>query len=98
MRVWQVLHVVDELVPQGTNRIPYDDFLAAALLVFFGIKTLQVRVTGTHQRWPQTVLRCVGLMRIGWLQCFAEYVHTAAGMHALHTAPCTYHACTYAHA
>lgn len=37
----QVLHQVDELVP-GEANIPYDDLLAVALLVYFGIKTLQV--------------------------------------------------------
>ncbi|GLC71729.1 hypothetical protein PLESTF_001159900 [Pleodorina starrii] len=36
----QVLHQVDELVP-GDSNIPYDDLLAAALLVYFGIRTLQ---------------------------------------------------------
>lgn len=36
------LHVADELLNQGgASSIPYDDILAAALLVFFGIKTIQ---------------------------------------------------------
>ncbi|GIL83456.1 hypothetical protein Vretimale_11183 [Volvox reticuliferus] len=36
----QVLHQVDELVPGDAN-IPYDDLLAVALLLYFGIKTLR---------------------------------------------------------
>ncbi|GLI59791.1 hypothetical protein VaNZ11_001755 [Volvox africanus] len=36
----QVLHQVDELVP-GESNIPYDDLLAVALLLYFGIKTLR---------------------------------------------------------
>ncbi|KXZ43499.1 hypothetical protein GPECTOR_88g442 [Gonium pectorale] len=37
----QVLHQVDELVPASAGDLPYDDLLAAALLVYFGVKTLQ---------------------------------------------------------
>ncbi|KAG2494051.1 hypothetical protein HYH03_007695 [Edaphochlamys debaryana] len=36
----QVLHQVDELVPENAAGLPYDDLLAAALLLYFGIKTL----------------------------------------------------------
>lgn len=36
----QALHQVDELLPSST--LPFDDIAAAVLLVFFGIKTLQV--------------------------------------------------------
>lgn len=36
----QVLHQLDELLP--ANSLPLDDLLAAALLVFFGVKTLLV--------------------------------------------------------
>ena len=37
----QALHQVDELLP--SSGLPFDDIAAAVLLVFFGIKTLQVR-------------------------------------------------------
>lgn len=37
----QVLHQLDELLP--ANSLPLDDIFAAALLVFFGVKTLLVR-------------------------------------------------------
>ncbi|KAG2446729.1 hypothetical protein HYH02_008291 [Chlamydomonas schloesseri] len=37
----QVLHQVDELVPENGAGLPYDDLLAAALLLYFGFKTLQ---------------------------------------------------------
>ncbi|GFR49444.1 hypothetical protein Agub_g11502 [Astrephomene gubernaculifera] len=37
----QVLHQVDELVPESAGKLPYDDLLAVALLLYFGIKTLQ---------------------------------------------------------
>ena len=40
--VAQVLHQVDELVPANSAGLPYDDLLAVALLLYFGIKTLQV--------------------------------------------------------
>lgn len=36
----QALHEVDELLPSSS--LPFDDIAAAVLLVFFGIKTLQV--------------------------------------------------------
>lgn len=36
----QVLHQLDELLP--ANSLPLDDIFAAALLVFFGVKTLLV--------------------------------------------------------
>ena len=39
----QALHQVDELLPSSS--LPFDDIAAAFLLVFFGIKTLQVRTT-----------------------------------------------------
>ena len=43
----QALHLMDELVPQlGENKIPYDDLVAAALLIFFGVKTIQVGPLG----------------------------------------------------
>lgn len=38
----QVLHQVDELVPENGAGLPYDDLLAAALLLYFGFKTLKV--------------------------------------------------------
>ncbi|DBA79178.1 TPA: hypothetical protein ACH3X1_009000 [Trebouxia sp. C0004] len=37
----QALHQVDELLPSSS--LPFDDIAAAFLLVFFGIRTLQVR-------------------------------------------------------
>eukprot|EP00198_Chlamydomonas_reinhardtii_P012578 XP_001701915.1 predicted protein [Chlamydomonas reinhardtii] len=37
----QVLHQVDELVPENGAGLPYDDLLAAALLLYFGFKTLK---------------------------------------------------------
>ena len=37
----QALHQVDELLPESS--LPFDDIAAAILLVFFGIRTLQVR-------------------------------------------------------
>ncbi|PNH11492.1 GDT1-like protein 1, chloroplastic, partial [Tetrabaena socialis] len=37
----QVLHQVDELVPAGAGGLPYDDLLACALLLYFGIKTIK---------------------------------------------------------
>lgn len=37
----QVLHQIDELVPQGGSKVPYDDLIAVALLVWFGFQTLQ---------------------------------------------------------
>lgn len=42
----QALHTIDELVPAGDSalyKLPYDDILAAALLIWFGIQTLQVQ-------------------------------------------------------
>ena len=36
----QVLHEIDQLEFAG-SKIPFDDLLAVALLVFFGIKTIQ---------------------------------------------------------
>jgi hypothetical protein len=40
----QVLHGLDELVPSSNGvQIPYDDLIAAALLVYFGYNTLKVR-------------------------------------------------------
>ena len=38
----QVLHQLDEFLPFGKS-VPLDDLLAVALLVFFGVRTLQVR-------------------------------------------------------
>jgi len=38
----QALHQVDELLPSSS--LPFDDIAAAVLLVFFGVKTLQVRL------------------------------------------------------
>ena len=38
----QTLHQLDELVPQGARSVPYDDLIAAALLVWFGLQTLKV--------------------------------------------------------
>lgn len=38
----EVFHKVDELIPQGANKIPFDDIIAVALLVIFGVRTLQV--------------------------------------------------------
>ena len=41
----QTLHQLDELVPKGadpSSSIPYDDVIAAALLVWFGLQTLKV--------------------------------------------------------
>jgi len=40
----QALHQIDELVPAGDSplaKLPYDDILAAGLLIWFGIQTLQ---------------------------------------------------------
>mmetsp|Transcript_11270 Transcript_11270/g.24276 ORF Transcript_11270/g.24276 Transcript_11270/m.24276 type:complete len:341 (+) Transcript_11270:134-1156(+) len=38
----QGLHQLDELVPQGEGaKLPFDDIIAAALLIWFGVKTLQ---------------------------------------------------------
>lgn len=37
----QALHQLDTLLP--ANSLPLDDILAAALLIFFGVKTLLVR-------------------------------------------------------
>lgn len=37
----QALHQVDELLPSSS--LPFDDIAAAILLVFFGVRTLQVR-------------------------------------------------------
>lgn len=37
----QAIHQVDELLPSSS--LPFDDIAAAVLLVFFGIRTLQVR-------------------------------------------------------
>ncbi len=39
----QVLHQLDELLP--ANSLPLDDIFAAALLIFFGAKTLLVRAS-----------------------------------------------------
>lgn len=36
----QALHQVDELLPSSS--LPFDDIAAAVLLVFFGVRTLQV--------------------------------------------------------
>ena len=36
----QVLHQLDEFLPFG-GTVPLDDLLAVALLVFFGVRTLQ---------------------------------------------------------
>ena len=36
----QALHQVDELLPSSS--LPFDDIAAAILLVFFGVRTLQV--------------------------------------------------------
>ncbi len=30
-------------MPENSAGLPYDDLLAAALLIYFGVKTLQVR-------------------------------------------------------
>ena len=41
----QTLHQLDELVPKASEAavsIPYDDLIAAALLVWFGIQTIKV--------------------------------------------------------
>lgn len=38
----QVFHQVDELIPQGSTPIPIDDLIAVVLLIFFGVKTIQV--------------------------------------------------------
>ena len=37
----QIIHRADELLP-FTSPFPLDDVLAAALLIFFGLKTLKV--------------------------------------------------------
>lgn len=54
----QALHTIDELVPADGSgplpRLPYDDILAAALLIWFGIQTLKVRAAAC------TCLRCRG--------------------------------------
>lgn len=43
----QALHQVDELLPSSS--LPFDDIAAAVLLVFFGVRTLQVTFsTTTH--------------------------------------------------
>ena len=36
-----MLHQLDEFLPFGKS-VPLDDLLAVALLVFFGVRTLQV--------------------------------------------------------
>lgn len=38
----QAMHQIDELLPAAAVKIPYDDVIAAALLVYFGVKTLKV--------------------------------------------------------
>ena len=40
MVLGQALHQVDELLPSSS--LPFDDIAAAVLLVFFGVRTLQV--------------------------------------------------------
>ena len=42
----QALHQVDELLPSSS--LPFDDIAAAVLLVFFGVRTLQVSLTPKH--------------------------------------------------
>ena len=42
----QALHGFDELLPSSS--LPFDDIAAAVLLVFFGIKTLQVTLPKQH--------------------------------------------------
>ncbi len=57
----QVLHQVDELVPGGGGKLPYDDLLAVALLLYFGIKTLRVgRDADTEQPEENLVVREIG--------------------------------------
>ena len=46
MVLGQALHQVDELLPSSS--LPFDDIAAAFLLVFFGIKTLQVKPSYAH--------------------------------------------------
>lgn len=41
----QALHQVDELLPSSS--LPFDDIAAAVLLVFFGVRTLQVTINMT---------------------------------------------------
>ena len=41
----QAIHQVDELLPSSS--LPFDDIAAAVLLVFFGIRTLQVSLSTT---------------------------------------------------
>ena len=38
----QALHQIDEILPESISQFPVDDLLAIALLVWFGIITLQV--------------------------------------------------------
>ena len=53
----QALHGIDELLPSSS--LPFDDIAAAVLLVFFGIKTLQVNPPKMHiQAYTCTAL-CV---------------------------------------
>lgn len=55
----QVLHEIDQLEFAGSN-IPLDDLLAVALLVFFGIKTIQACLcyTGSIAKKYVTHLPC----------------------------------------
>jgi putative Ca2+/H+ antiporter (TMEM165/GDT1 family) len=49
----QVFHKLDELLPQ--TGLPLDDVLAAVLLVFFGVKTLQVRLLLCAPEGPRSL-------------------------------------------
>ena len=51
MALGQLLHQLDELQPGGTQ-LPLDDILAVALLVFFGLKTINV---GSSQNCHDTL-------------------------------------------
>ena len=42
-----MLHQLDEFLPFGQS-VPLDDLLAVALLVFFGVRTLQVPDARSH--------------------------------------------------
>lgn len=42
----EALHELDNLLPASS--LPFDDLLAVALLLFFGLKTLQVRHHHSH--------------------------------------------------
>ena len=53
----QALHGIDELLPSSS--LPFDDTAAAVLLVFFGIKTLQVSPPKMHIQANTCIVLCL---------------------------------------